>query len=95
MTDASFYETLVTRHVERLRTAYAGEKVQRVLALAAIEPDGARLRPLGFRAFDEDVALAYKRAVRDVLGTAAYQFAKVNFMLAGCRCADCRAAGPE
>jgi len=82
-------EVRISRHIEKL-LAYAGEnKLQDILDRCGLVREGSSVHSRnGF--VTDDSCYEYKQAVRDVIGETAYSFAKVNFVLAGCKCRDCR-----
>lgn len=81
-------ETRIARHVEKLR-AHSSSKVDGVLARCGFFMVGSEVRSRNGEVTDESCYL-YKQAIRETFGEVAYTFAKVNFMLSGCRCPDCR-----
>lgn len=82
-------ESLISRHVEKLRARPDKEKLDQVLAIAGLTVAGEHVMRAG-RVVTGDDCQVYKHAVRDVYGAATYSFTKVNFVLGGCTCGDCK-----
>lgn len=76
---------LIKRHVERLLTRFEPERVQQVLKRCDLDLRGG----IVFGDVSDESCYRYKQAVKEHFGEAAYSFAKVNFVLGGCRCRDC------
>ena len=81
-------ETLIARHIEKLRARPDADKIDKVLAIAGLTVAGEHVTRGGRQATTDDCR-AYKHAVRDVYGATTYAFTKVNFVLGGCTCPDC------
>jgi hypothetical protein len=81
---------LIARHVEKLRSQSGAEKVEQLLHGHGFRIDGVSVTHYG-RPVTEQDCFEYKQAVREVYGDAAYSFARVNFVLGGCRCRACAA----
>lgn len=81
-------EVLIARHLARLRALPDPARIPQVLAKAGLTVDGEHVTRGGATITSGDCE-RYKRAIRDVYGEATYAFAKVNFVLGGCDCADC------
>ena len=78
----------ISRHVEKLLTYIDESKIDDVLHRCGLVRDGSSVHcQTGF--VSDQSCYEYKQAVKNVLGETAYAFAKVNFVLAGCRCRDC------
>ena len=78
----------IARHVEKLLGFAAASKVDDVLDRCGLVRDDTSVHlPSGF--VTDQNCYEYKQAVRNILGETAYAFAKVNFVLAGCKCRDC------
>ena len=82
-------ETLIARHLEKLRARPDAEKIDKVLTIAGLTVAGEKVITRFGREATTDDCRAYKHAVRDVYGDATYAFTKVNFVLGGCTCRDC------
>ena len=82
--------TLIARHVEKLRAQPDPSKVEQLLQRLGIRIDNGTATRYG-RPVTEQDCYDYKQAVRQAYGDAAYSFARVNFVLGGCRCRDCAA----
>lgn len=80
----------IARHVEKLMAFGGSAKVDQVLERCGLVRDGSSVHSRDGFVTDES-CYAYKQAVKDVFGETAYAFAKVNFVLAGCKCRDCSA----
>lgn len=80
--------TLIARHVEKLRARPDFDKIEQLLVSRAFCIDDAGVTRHGQPVTEQD-CYDYKQAVREVYGDAAYSFARVNFVLGGCRCRDC------
>lgn len=78
-------ETLIARHVERLLSRFESEGVQKVLQQCDLDLRGG----IVFGDVTDESCYRYKQAVKEQFGDAAYSFAKVNFVLGGCKCRDC------
>jgi hypothetical protein len=81
---------LIGRHIEKLRRSAGPEKIDQVLAQTDLISDGAVVKKPGGSEVTVSDCQKYKQAVRAVCGDAVYSFAKVNFVLGGCTCDDCR-----
>ena len=81
----------ISRHVQKLLTFGSSSKIDQVLDRCDLVRDGESVHSRSGFLTDES-CYAYKQAVKEVYGETAYAFAKVNFVLAGCKCPDC--AGP-
>jgi hypothetical protein len=92
------YAALVARHLENRLSFFPKEKIERILELAGMRKTNGLPTNVDGSPVDADSAFRYKKSVKDVLGEDAYTLTKLNFILAGCRCRDCRAgiggAGP-
>lgn len=78
----------IARHLEKLQGYTASSKLDEILDLCGLARDGSSVHSReGF--ISDRNCYEYKQAVRDVIGETAYAFAKVNFVLAGCKCRDC------
>ena len=75
----------IGRHLSHVggsgRGASAAERLRDEAGLVLV--DGS-LAPRGRAAFCRDDCAAYLEAVKKILGDAAYSFARVNFIMAGC-----------
>lgn len=80
---------LIARHVEKLRSRPDAEKIDEVLSRTGLRVVGDHAVD-GARPLTAEDCYAYKHAVRDVYGDTAYSFARVNFVLGGCTCSDCK-----
>jgi len=78
----------ISRHVEKLLAFASSAKIDQVLERCDLVREGTSVHGRSGFLTDES-CYAYKRAVKEVLGETAYAFAKVNFVLAGCKCRDC------
>jgi hypothetical protein len=78
----------IARHVEKLLGYASPAKVDEVLDRCGLIRDGTSVHVRSGFVSDEK-CYEYKQAVKDVIGETAYAFAKVNFVLAGCKCRDC------
>jgi hypothetical protein len=78
----------ISRHVEKLLAMANSSKIDEVLDRCGLVREGTSVHSRSGFLTDES-CYAYKRAVKEVFGETAYAFAKVNFVLAGCKCHDC------
>lgn len=84
------YAGLIHRHfVTRLRSFPPGS-IQRILSHSGLEVFGETVRSRGDETVGEGAAFRYKQAIKEILGVGAYEMTKLNFILAGCLCQDCR-----
>jgi hypothetical protein len=91
MAETIDYAELISRHVLNRLVNLPREKVQQVLDRCGLELlTGVGVRNRAGTPVRASTALLYKKAIREVLGNAPYEMTKLNFMLAGCECADCR-----
>lgn len=82
-------ETLISRHVEKLLARPDKERVDEVLRRSHLVRTGDTvINPAG--AVTAESCYQYKQIVKQIYGDLAYSFAKVNFVLGGCECRDCR-----
>jgi len=79
----------ISRHVEKLLGYIKESKIDEVLDRCGLVRDGTSVHSRNGFITDEN-CYEYKQAVKVILGETAYSFAKVNFLLAGCKCPDCR-----
>ena len=82
--------SLIARHVEKLRAQSDSTKVDQLLQRHGFRVAGQAVVRNGHPVTEQD-CYDYKQAVREVYGDAAYSFARVNFVLGGCRCRACAA----
>jgi hypothetical protein len=79
----------ISRHVDRLLTFAPESKVHEVLDRCGLVREGSSVHSRnGF--LTDETCYQYKQALKEILGDTAYSFAKVNFVLAGCKCRDCQ-----
>jgi len=82
-------ETLISRHVEKLLARPDKDRVDELLRRAQlIRAGNTVIRPGG--PVTSESCYQYKQLVKQLYGEAVYSFAKVNFVLGGCECRDCR-----
>ena len=79
----------ISRHVEKLLTHAAESKINDVLDRCGLARSGSSVYARAGFVTDQS-CYEYKHAVKEILGETAYAFAKVNFVLAGCKCQDCQ-----
>ena len=78
----------IARHVAKLMSSGAPEKVDALLERCGLYRDGSTVHSKnGF--ITDETCYSYKQAVKAVYGDTTYSFAKVNFVLSGCNCTDC------
>jgi hypothetical protein len=82
-------EVRISRHVDKLLAFTSESKVHEVLDRCGLVRDGSSVHARNGFVTDEN-CYEYKHAVKEILGDTAYSFAKVNFVLAGCKCRDCQ-----
>jgi hypothetical protein len=82
---------LIARHVQNLnaRPLSSAAQLSAVLERAHLRLDGNRVVKSPDVPVTHDDCYWYKQAVKEVFGETAYSFARVNFILGGCRCRDC------
>lgn len=80
-------EVLISRHIEKLSTRPDKERVDVLLDRCRLSREGGSVTSR--EKIDFETCYRYKQCVKEVYGDAAYSFAKVNFVLGGCRCKDC------
>jgi hypothetical protein len=85
-------EQLIQRHLERMSTRFGPERIEELLSRCALSASGGRVKTVRGEAVADEDCFNYKQAVRETFGEGAYSFAKVNFILGGCRCQDCAQA---
>lgn len=80
---------LIARHVEKLMARSDKERVDELLRRAHLVRAGDKVvRPGGD--VTPQSCYEYKQLVKQLYGDAVYSFAKVNFVLGGCQCPDCK-----
>jgi hypothetical protein len=79
----------ISGHVARLRKFATDDKIDAVLERCDLRWEGTSISSTD-GAINDDMCYRYKRAVKEILGESAYAFAKVNFVLSGCKCEDCQ-----
>jgi hypothetical protein len=80
----------IARHVEKLLGYRNPENVDVLLERCGLYRSGGTIHSkTGF--ITDETCYSYKQAVKAVYGDSSYAFAKVNFLLSGCSCADCNA----
>jgi hypothetical protein len=78
----------IARHVEKLMKYGTVAKVETLLEQCGLYRTGTIIHSKnGF--ITDETCYTYKQAVKAIYGDTAYAFAKVNFVLSGCSCADC------
>jgi hypothetical protein len=82
-------EQLIQRHLERLSGRFGPERIEELLSRCALSASGGRVKTARGEPLADEDCFNYKRAVRETFGEGVYSFAKVNFILGGCRCQDC------
>ena len=86
------YPRLIARHLTTRLCAMPREQIDRVFELTGLQWMGSVVGLRSGAPVDAETSRRYKRAVGEVFGSAAQGMAQVNFMLAGCKCDDCRRA---
>lgn len=82
-------EVRISKHVEKLLAYTSESKINEILDRSGLVRDGTSVHSrIGF--VTDESCYQYKQALREIIGETAYSFAKVNFVLAGCQCRDCR-----
>lgn len=82
---------LIARHLERLLSRQENaEKAGQLLARCGLTGSGETLRGPRGEITDED-CYQYKQALKEIFGDTVYRFGRVNFVLGGCQCRECRA----
>lgn len=79
----------ISRHVEKLLSYGSEAKIDLVMDRCGLIRDGASVHSRTGFVTDDD-CYEYKQAVKSIFGETTYSFAKVNFVLSGCKCQDCR-----
>ena len=79
----------IARHLDKIRSFTQPDKIDQVLDRCGLTAGGDAVRSRGGNVTDQN-CYEYKQALKSVVGEMAYSFAKVNFVLAGCKCPDCR-----
>lgn len=83
-------QMLISRHVNRLVEKSETEKVEQVLRRVGLVRQGGIVHRADGRPMSFEDCYRYKQAVKQILGPDVYTYARVNFMLGGCECADCK-----
>lgn len=86
------YPRLIARHLQTRLCGVPRAQIDRVLELTGLQWKGSVVGLRSGAPVDAETSRRYKQAVGEVFGSAARGMAQVNFMLAGCRCDDCRRA---
>ena len=81
---------LIARHLEKLMSRSENtDKARQLLARCGITGSGESLRGPHGELTDDD-CYHYKQALKDIFGDTIYRFGRVNFVLGGCHCRECR-----
>jgi hypothetical protein len=83
-------QMLISRHVNRLVQKSEMEDVEKVLRRVDLVRQGGMVRRSDGSPMSFEDCYRYKQAVKEILGSDVYTYAKVNFVLGGCRCQDCQ-----
>jgi hypothetical protein len=88
-TDVVHYDRLIARHLETRLRAFERKRIDVVLDRCNLEWDQGVIRSRDGAPLGPGISRQYKHAVLEEFGSGVYEMTKVNFTLAGCRCADC------
>lgn len=83
-------EMLISRHVTRLMEQWPQEQVQELLRRSDLEQASGLVRKRSDGLITMEDCFRYKEHVREMFGDEMYEFARVNFILGGCRCSACK-----
>lgn len=83
-------QMLISRHVNRLVEKSETEKIEKVLRQVDLVRQGGIVHRSDGRPVSFEDCYRYKQALKEILGSDVYTYAKVNFVLGGCQCADCK-----
>ncbi len=83
------YAELIHRHIKSRLQSFPPQLIAIIFERCGFELRDGALQAKNRAPLTETSAEAYKRAIKEYLGKAAYEMTKVNFIMAGCRCADC------
>ena len=87
---AALAEMLIRRHIAMLRQHQDPQRIAALLERSGLRAENERVTSSEGASVDEEHCYHYKAAVRSLFGDAAYSFARVNFILGGCGCRDCK-----
>ena len=90
MTDSFNYAGLISRHIKSRLESFPPQLITQILEQSGLVMDGDQVRTKSREPLTDDASFKYKTAIRELLGKSAYEMTKMNFMMAGCRCQDCR-----
>ena len=87
-------QMLISRHVNRL-VEKSEKEIEEVLRRIGLTRQAGIVHRTDQRPITFEDCFRYKQAVKEVFGLGVYSYAKVNFALGGCRCADCETEGRQ
>ena len=83
-------QMLISRHITRLLELWGEDKIPELLKLSCLRRSGDAIERIDGSILTMQDCYNYKLHVRELFGDRTYEFARVNFILGGCRCHDCK-----
>jgi hypothetical protein len=86
-------QMLISRHVTRLIEIWGPDQVRELLKRSGLRQKSGLVERIDDQFITMQNCQEYKQFVRELFGDRTYDFARVNFILGGCRCPDCKTTG--
>lgn len=89
MTSGGIPQMLISRHLTRLAELWEPQKIDQLLDRVQLTRVSGLVQATDGRLLTMNDCLLYKLALRELFDPQVYEFARVNFILGGCRCSIC------